>query len=143
MSRRTLVYTVQDENRDKAKAYKLTEMYATQGELWAARAFFAMAQNGIDIPDNLQGSGMAGLARFGLELIGKLPFNEAQVLMAEMFAQVEYIPDPKNGMTRQLIEDDIEEISTRVKLRMELLKLHADFLKAVMPSTSASGSTAQ
>jgi hypothetical protein len=143
MSRRTLVYVVTDENRDKGKAYKLTEMYATQGELWAARAFFAMAQNGIEIPDSLEGSGMAGLARFGLELIGKLPFSEAQVLMGEMFAQVEFMPDQKNGMTRHLIEDDIEEISTRVKLRMELLKLHADFLKAVMPSTSASGSTVQ
>jgi hypothetical protein len=136
--RKTLIYVAQDANRDQGKQYLLTEMFATQGELWAARAFFAMARNGIEIPDNLRDSGMAGLARFGLELIGKLPFEEAKVLMEEMFQQVKAIPDPKNpNFSRALIESDIEEIGTRVKLRLELLKLHADFFEAVKPSTSA------
>ena len=47
------------------------------------------------------------------------------------------MPDPsKPHVVRNLIEEDIEEITTRLKLRGEVWKLHTGFLKAVAPSIS-------
>ena len=132
-----------DEGRDLGKTYLLTEMSATQGELWAARAFFAMANSGIELPAGVQDAGLAGFAQFALQLLGKLPFAEAAPLMAEMFTCVQAVPDPNNpDFARSLLESDIEEIKTRVKIRMELLKLHSDFFTAAGPSTSAPTPTA-
>ncbi len=131
MARKTQPVTIEQEGRDKGKTFLLTEMSAVQGELWAARAFFAIANNGIEIPDGLEESGMAGMARFALKLLGKLPFAEAQPLMAQMFECVRAVPDPnKPEFSRPLIEDDIEEIATRFTLRMKVLELHSDFFRA-------------
>src|SRR3546814_21113858 len=50
---------------------------------------------------------------------------------------VQIMPDPsKTHIVRNLIEEDIEEITTRVKIRAEVWKLHTGFLKAVAPSIS-------
>lgn len=55
-----------------------------------------------------------------------------------MFECITIIPDPsKPNVTRALIEDDIEEVATRLKLRIEIFKLHVDFFTAVSPSISA------
>lgn len=138
VSRKTLYYTVSDEGRDQGKTYLITEMPASRAEMWAARAFLAMANHSVDVPASLINSGMAGLSGSGLALLGKLPFAEAEPLLAEMMECVMFVPDPgKRDFTRTLVENDIEEIKTRLKLRLEILKLHADFFKAVAPSNSA------
>lgn len=137
MARKTVVYTVADTGRDHDKAFLLTEMPASKAEKWAARAMFAMASNGIEIPDDVMNAGFAGLATFGVSLMGKLPFDVADVLLDEMFACVVRVPNiDKPNVTRALIEDDIEEVLTRVKLRMELFKLHADFFPTAGRSIS-------
>ena len=60
--------------------------------------------------------------------------------MAEMFKCVRIYPDPRShpGVLRELVEDDIEEIATRVKLRMEVLNLHLGFSITGDDSTSES-----
>lgn len=135
MARKTTQYKVDDEGRDKGKVFLLTEMAASQAERWAMRAFLALARNGVELPDEAMQSGFAGIASYGLTLIGKLPYEDADVLMDEMFTCVQAIPDPaRPSVTRALVEDDIEEIGTRVKIRIEVFKLHADFSKAAEPS---------
>ena len=136
-------YRVEDEGRDHGKVFLLREMPASQAERWALRAFLAMSRSGIDLPDGATDSGFAGLASYGLSLIGKLPFEDADALMEEMFQCVTIIPDPSKDFTRNLVEDDIEEIATRVKIRVAVFKLHADFSKAVAPLTSAPASAAK
>jgi hypothetical protein len=51
----------------------IREMSATQAEWWAIRAILAMANNGINLPDNLSDMGMAGMAKVGLEMVAKNP----------------------------------------------------------------------
>lgn len=137
--RRTAYYKVAEEGRDQGKTYLLTEMAATKAELWATRAFLAMSRGGVEIPDEIAATGMAGVARVGLGLLSKLPFDEAKPLMEEMMKCVRIVPDEnKPDFSRPLVENDIEEIKTRLKLRVEVFKLHTDFLKAVGTSTSAS-----
>lgn len=137
MARKTLQYTVTDEGRDQGKLFLLREMPAGQAEQWALRAFFGAASQGVDVPDDIVSSGMAGLARFGLTFVTKLPWEIAQPLLAEMFDCVSIIPNPSNtAIVRGLVADDIEEVATRVKIRMELFKLHTGFSTAAAPSTS-------
>lgn len=133
MPRRTLDVTITDDNRDKGKTYRLTELPASQAEEWAMRAFLAMAQAGIDVPQETASSGVAGLASMGFENLGKIPWELAKPLMDEMMTCVQSV---QPAGVRRLIEDDIEEVSTRLKLRLELIKLHTDFLSSAVRSTS-------
>ena len=81
--------------------------------------------------------GMAGMAEVGIKALSGLKWEVAEPLLAEMWQCVQIMPDPsKPHVVRNLIEEDIEEISTRVKLRAEVWKLHTGFLKAVAPSIS-------
>ena len=138
MARKSITFTVADDNRDKAKVFVLTEMPASKAERWALRALSALAASGMEIPYDVASSGLAGVARMGLQAFGGLEWDKAEPLIAEMFECITIIPDPsKPNVTRALIEDDIEEVATRLKLRIEIFKLHVDFFTAVSPSISA------
>ena len=57
-----------------------------------------------------------------------LNFDEMEPLLDQMMECVTIIPDPKvQAITRPLIEDDIEDVATRVMLRTEVFQLHVDF----------------
>lgn len=138
MARKVSIYTVQDAGRDLGKVFQLREMPCSQAEKWALRVFLAVASNGIELPEGAETSGFAGIAAMGLSLIGKLPYDQAEPLLDEMFTCIQIMPNPGDrNVVRSLIDDDIEEVKTRIKLRVEVFKLHADFSKAVAPLTSA------
>lgn len=141
MARKQITVTIDTPGRDFGKAFRLTEMPASQAEKWAARAFLALAKSGVEIPDNIANAGLAGIATFGLKALGSMSFADAESLMDEMFQCVAIVPDPARPMVvRALIEDDIEEVSTRVRLRKEVFGLHVNFS---MPAAGlASPSTA-
>ena len=136
--RKTATITIEAAGRDFGKVFLLREMPASQAEKWAARAFLGMARSGVEIPDNIASAGLAGIAALGLRAIGGMAFADAEPLLDEMFACIQYIPDPtRPAVVRALIEDDIEEIATRVRLRKEVFGLHVDFSSLVGHSTSA------
>ncbi len=122
-----------ENNRDSGKVFILTEMPASQAEEWALRALSALAGSGVDVPDDIATSGMQGVFRMGLAAFGGLPWDKAKPLLGEMFACVRIQPNPSNpDIVRSLVEDDIEEISTRILLRKNLLTLHVGFLLAAV-----------
>ena len=128
MARKIATITIDAEGRDFGKVFKLTEMPASQGEKWAAKAFFALAKSGVEIPEDIANAGLAGIAVLGLKAIGGMSFIDAEPLLDEMFECVTYVPDPaRPQVIRALIEDDIEEIATRLTLRKELFSLHVNF----------------
>lgn len=139
MARKVSTYTVQAEGgRDAGKTFQLTELSSSQAEEWALRAFLAMIREGVDIPDDMLSSGMAGLSRMGIAFVGKIPFDTAKLLLDEMFQCVRIQPNPSDrSVVRDLVPDDIEEVATRVKLRLAIWKLHVGFSSAAAPSTSA------
>ncbi len=137
MARTKQNYTVQDDGRDIGKVFVLTEMPASRAESWAMRALLALMAGNVDMPDGFERLGMAGMAEVGIKGLSKLSWDVAEPLLAEMFSCIQIMPDPgKPNIVRNLIEEDIEEIITRIKLRAEVWKLHAGFLKAVALSTS-------
>ena len=137
MARNTLNYTVTDEGRDKGKTFVLTEMPASRAEAWAMRAILALLANNVELPDGFERLGMAGMAEVGIKALSGLKWDVAEPLLSEMWDCVQIMPDPsKPHVVRPLIEEDVEEITTRVKIRAEVWKLHTGFLKAVAPSIS-------
>lgn len=128
MARKEKTVIIDRPGRDQGKHFLLTEMSARQGEAWGMRALLALANGGVDIPDDIAGAGLAGLAVMGVKALGNLHYDAAEPLLAEMLAQVQAIPDPMRPTVRRpLIDDDTEEVSTLLTLRREILELHIDF----------------
>lgn len=129
MARKELIFTPTD-GRDKENGmqFKITEMPAAQAERWAMRAIMAIMKSGMELPDDFEKNGMAGLAQLGIRAISSLDWPTAEPLLDEMMSCVTVIGDPsKPQITRPLLDSDIEEVQTRLKLRLEVLKLHVDF----------------
>lgn len=137
--RKTETVTITAEGRDKGKRFALTEMPATQAEKWALRAFMALAKSGLEIPDDVQNMGMAGIAALGFQALAGISFQDAEPLLDEMMACVQCVPSA--GVVRVLIEDDIEEVATRFTLRRDVFELHTGFFSRAAPSTSIPAKT--
>lgn len=137
MARSISNYTVPDDGRDFGKMFVITELPASRAEAWATRALLALMGSGVDLPEGFERMGMAAMAEVGVRALSGLKWEIANPLLQEMWECVQIMPDPgKPHLVRKLIEEDIEEIATRVKLRAEVWKLHTDFLKAVAHSIS-------
>ena len=123
-------------------------MSSYRAEAWATRVLLALMGSNADLPENFDELGMAGLAELGLKSIGGLKWEVAEPLLAEMMECVQIIPNPaKPNVIRPLIEDDIEEVLTRFKLRIEVWKLHVDFsqggVASISPNIMAGKNTTQ
>lgn len=141
--RKTATLVITDDNRDSGKRFLITEMSASQSEEWAARALFAAMSCGVEIPDEVLGAGLAGVAAVGIKALGRVPFEIVKPLFDEMMGCVQYEFEPgRQGGTRALIETDIEEVATRLKLRKAVLDLHLEGFLGAAPSKQASGAAA-
>lgn len=141
MARKTLIVTISDINRDQGKIFSITEMPASRAESWAMRAGLALFHAKVELPSGFDPMRLsfAEMAEIGLQVLSGLKWEDAEPLLDEMWSCVQIQPDPvKPFVVRNLIEEDIEEISTRLRLRSEVWKLHTDFLGAVFLSTSNS-----
>lgn len=128
--RKTSTITITTEGRDVGKVFLLTEMPASHAENWGMRALAAIARAGLELPPELESAGMAGVASLGpsFRLHGAIAPEDVEPLMAEMMNCVQIVPDPKQPLvTRGLVEDDIEEVATRLLLRGEVMHLHTGF----------------
>lgn len=151
MARRDRKVQISEENRDKGKVFVLREMSSDAGEWWAIRALIVMGNAGVTIPNGVQASGMEGLAymehtkglasalfAIGMRMLPGVDAHALKPLLDEMMACVQYKP-PGNLPLQDLYDGDlcqIEEISTRLKLRAELLELHLGFSLAGAESTT-------
>lgn len=130
-------------NRDFGKTYLLTEMPASQGQRWAMRGLLALGRANVDIPPGLADAGMAGWAVVGLRMLSSMSFADADSLLNELMGCVQVQPDPTNPLVaRGLVENDIEEITTRVRLQKEVFELHQNFSVADALSMLISGTSA-
>ncbi|MDN7913679.1 hypothetical protein [Burkholderia cepacia] len=114
-------------------------MSAARSEEWATRALFAVMSCGVEIPEDILGAGLAGVAALGVRSLNKVPFELAKPLFDEMMGCVEFEFDAREGGARALIDDDIEEVVTRVKLRKVVLDLHIEGFLGAVQSMQATG----
>ncbi|KVP59345.1 hypothetical protein WJ91_12785 [Burkholderia ubonensis] len=142
MARKTSTFTAAD-GRDAGKRFLITEMSAARSEEWAARALFAAMSCGVEVPDDVLNAGLAGVAAIGVKSLGRVPFELVKPLFDEMMDCVQYEFEPgRPGGARALIESDIEEVATRLKLRKAVLDLHLEAFLGAAQSTQASGAAA-
>lgn len=141
--RKSIVYTATD-GRDAGTKYVITEMPASKVEKWARKALSALAKSGVEIPTDVENAGAAGLASMGFQALAGLDDVDAEYLMDEMMTCVQ--ANPSAEVVRALIEDDIQEVSTRFKIRMEVFKLHTGFsldVAAPKPPTTSTETTSE
>jgi len=126
--RKSVTVVIKEEGRDQGKAFLLTEMPATKAERWGIRAFLALAKSDVEVPDDVAALGLSGIAMLGLDALRGIEYEELAPLLDEMNSCIKAIPDPSNPeISRALVESDIEEVGTWLKLRKEVFKLHVDF----------------
>ena len=142
MARKTKTIVVSADNRDKGKTFFVTEMPAMSAEKWATRALSAMARSGIELPAEVMNAGIAGIVVIGAKALLSVDFVEAEPLLDEMMACVQFVPDPsKPDVLRRVHDDDIEEVSTILLLRNEVIELHLGF--SIAAGLSKLGSAAK
>lgn len=126
MSRKSEPVTIEAEGRDAGKRFIITEMGAVPAERWARRAYGAMQKSGITIPDEVWAAGIATITAFGLGALLGAPDEDVEPLLAELMTCVKIV-EPAIPAGRALTPDDIEEMTTILRLRDEVLRLHVGF----------------
>lgn len=133
------------DGEDKGKVFRIEKMHAEPLEDWAFRAFLAAARSKVDIPPEIVAGGLAGMVEYGFKgLFSQLHIDELRPLLAEMFECIQIISDPAHPeFSRPLHPDDIETVSTRLKLRKEWIELHTGFSipDVIFKLTPTSGQT--
>jgi hypothetical protein len=135
MARRTQDVKIEDANsRDNGKTYVVTEMDAERGEWWAFRVLQSIlgGDNGDDLKLVDFKAPLAELApiaiKMGLKALANLPPEKAKPILDDMMSCVSLrMPD---GSVRTILPSDIEEISTRIKLRGVMLEMHTSFFSS-------------
>ncbi|KAA0089365.1 hypothetical protein CIW54_07830 [Paraburkholderia sp. T12-10] len=132
--RKEVTFTATD-GRDAGKQFMIREMPASRAEAWAIKTLLAAGGAGIEVPPYLISQGMAGLLAIGYANLLKIPYEKAEPLLLEMMGCVQRI---ETAVTRPIVEEDIEEVATRLKLRKAIWNLHTDFFFGGSQSTSES-----
>lgn len=128
MARKSTTVTIDRDGRDKGKVFYITEFSSRRVEAWEQRAVLAVARSGVDIPPNVLEYGLASVAIIAFKALQGVNDLEARMVLDELLECVEIIPDPSRpAVKRALIEDDIEEVSTLLKLRLEVFQLITGF----------------
>lgn len=137
MPRKQITVTIPEEGRDKGKVFQLTEASAIAADKWGIRAMLALNKSGAEIPDEIMRMGVVGVMAIGVHKLRGVAWEDLEPLIDEMMTCVKIVPTPSQPhIVRDLISDDIEEISTLSLLRLEVFKLHVDFSRPVAPSKS-------
>lgn len=130
------------DNRDAGKTFLLTEMSAVRIEKWSQRALLALANSGLDIPPEVLRMGAGAVVAAGMRALLGVSFAEAEPLLDEMLDSVQIVPDAKRPeVLRPFDAEDIEEVSTLLTLRSEVIELHVGFSIAGYLSTLGQSAT--
>ena len=140
MPRQTVDVRVPDfpgtRNRDRGKTFRITEWPAATAEKWGVRMMLAANSGAGELPLNLGGIGMEGIAIIGINtfLRGNILPDTLIPLLDELLGCVKIVRDHKQPqIASDLIngqdgmEDDLQEVATRMWLRGEVLTLHLNF----------------
>jgi hypothetical protein len=128
MPRRRDKVVIEREGRDHGKMFWITEMPASAGEYWAGRLLTMLAAGNADVPPGFFQLGFEGCAAWvAVHGIGGIDWTVCKPLLDEMMACVTIQPDAARNVTRELLEDDIEEIVTRMTLREAWFDTHLGF----------------
>ena len=140
MARKTLDITITDEkSRDFKKEFRITELDAERAEDWAIRAFMGLSVGGVVLPTSIPKT-LPGLAMLGVQTLGRIPYEMARPLLNEMMSCVQVITS--SGAVRKAAAGEIEEFSTLLELRKQVIEVHTGFFEHVANSNLMSSLSA-
>lgn len=121
-------------NRDQGKMFLITEWDAATAEKWGIKMLLALNRSAGEIPMDLRGIGMEGVAVLGINtfLRGNISSEEIIPLLDQLLECVQMIRDKRHEDVATPISspDDIEDVSTRLWLRSEVIRVHTGFSPA-------------
>lgn len=135
MARKQTTVTI-SEGRDKGKTFAITEWPCMQIERWILRAVFGLGRAGVELSPEVFTMGAAPVAYAIATQAIKLPSRLGLKLADELMQDVRIVEEK---VTRPLVDSDIEDVSTRLKLKTEVLKLTFGFFGPAASPTSAPG----
>lgn len=146
MARRQLPVVINDpKSRDHGKTFRVTEMSADAAERWAFKLLLAFANAGARLPDGVLDAGMAGIQATlpglliqGIRSLAGLRYEDAEPILDAMMSCVEFKgPGTETYFALQGAGlSQVEEVTTLLKLRYEVLQVHLNFSLADALSTS-------
>ena len=138
--RKQKIIKIDKVGRDIGKTFAIEEMSAFDFEDWVFRVFQGMAQAGADVPDEIAGAGAAGLMEWGIKGVVGMSWGQLKPLKDEMVDRcVQFVPDAEQPDIRVSIHqfpDTIEELSTLLTLRREVIDLHTGFFSGLDKASS-------
>lgn len=128
--------------RDNGKTFLITEMSAVKAEKWAQRALLAITAAGVDIPPEVIAMGAGAVMAAGFRALMTMSFADAEPLLDEMLECVTFVPDRKRpDVVRPFDAEDIEEVTTLLTLRSEVIEVHTGFSIAAALSKLGTAAT--
>lgn len=131
MSRKEIVYIVEDEGRDKGKEFVITEMSAWDADSLAQDIFRAMGDSEFSsIPPDVISMGCAGLATVGLSVISASSPEIARTLRDRLMSTVDIIITTEKTRERRGVKGalDFEEVSTIRTVLDKVFQVNFNFL---------------
>ena len=122
------------EGRDAGKTFRIREWPAMRTEQWIMRAVFGLGRAGVEIPIEIVQLGAAPTAYAIASQAIRMPSRLGLKLAEELMSCVTIV-EPKT--VRSLVENDIEDFSTRLWLKGQVLKLIFGFFAPAASQTSA------
>ena len=112
------------ENRDEGKVYQIEEMAARPARYWAVKAFSALLNAGVKVPDEIAQAGMSGLSfvfknpLLLFNSISNLKPDDVNALLDELLTCVKIVRDKRHpDMAFDMVtDDDVEEVTTQFVL---------------------------
>lgn len=133
--RRSATVTIDTPGRDYGKTFAVVEASPVETEDWCARVLIAMKQADVKVPSDIAKMNPRDLVMTALHNFGQSGWGGAKTLLREMLTRVFVVPDPGAPfLMRDLGSDDIEELTTLIELRLEVVKLHIETIVPFGPS---------
>lgn len=118
-----------DKNRDAGKTFLVTEVPALQAEEWGLRALMALGTGGITVPPEIVSAGLMGVALVSYQAFMGAREDAVLPLWREMIPAC-----VKQYVSAEVIHpwdpSLVEEVSTLMKLRQQIMELHTGFTVA-------------
>jgi hypothetical protein len=121
------------EGRDAGKTFHVKEWPCIKTEHWIMRVVLGLGKAGVEIPLEILQLGAGPTAYAIASQVVKLPAEEGIKLADELMNCVTIV---EQRLTRKLIDEDIEDVSTRLLLKGEVLKLLFGFFVPAASQTS-------
>lgn len=125
MTRETVYYTVEENNKDHGKTFAIELMSAWDTEKWASEAIFSLVQGP---------GGLEELSQLGFFSLFKIPYTKYEELIGRLLKCAQYVPDLKQPhVMMKLFPEHFEEAATIFKLKKFILEQHMSFYTGANP----------